>query len=333
MKYRKLGQGLEVSALGLGCMPMIGTATGHVVYGPADEDEAIATIQRAIDLGVTHFDTAEAYGPYRNEEQIGRAIRGRREGLVLATKFGFKIEGGNIVPGVDGSPARAREACEGALKRFGVDVIDLFYLHRVDPAVPIEESIGGMAELVKEGKVRHLGISEAAPQTIRRAHATHPIAALQSEYSLWERTVEDDVLPVTRELGIGFVPFSPLGRGFLTGGAPRREELSAGDSRNFDPRYEDENYVRNIHIVDTIREVAARHQVSPARVALAWLLSRGEDIAPIPGAKRRVTMEDSIAAGDLALLPTDIGLLEASAPVGSTVGERYSREAMKLVRI
>lgn len=333
MKYRKLGQGLEVSALGLGCMPMIGSATGHLVYGAADEGEAIATIQRAIDLGVTHFDTAEAYGPYRNEEQIGRAIKGRRDGLVLATKFGFRIEDGKIKMGVDGSPARARAACEAALKRLGVDVIDLFYLHRVDPAIPIEETIGGMADLVREGKVRYLGISEAGPQTIRRAHATHPIAALQSEYSLWERTVEDDILPVTRELGIGFVPFSPLGRGFLTGTAPKPEQLETGDSRSIDPRYENANYARNIRVVDAIKAVASRHGVSPAQIALAWLLSRGSDIAPIPGAKRRATMEDSMAAADLELSEEDIASLDAAAPVGSTSGERYSPAGMKLVRI
>ena len=332
MKYRKLGQGLEVSALGLGCMPMIGSADGQTVYGQADETEVTATIQRAIDLGVTHFDTAEAYGPFRNEEQIGRAIKGRREGLVLATKFAFWIENGQVIPGVDGSPAHARAACEGALKRFGVDVIDLFYLHRVDPAIPIEESIGGMADLVHEGKVRYLGISEAGPATLRRAHATHPLAALQSEYSLWERGVEEDILPVTRELGIGFVPFSPLGRGFLTGSGPRREEMAANDSRAMDPRYEDENYARNIRIVDTIKQVAQRHGVSPARVALAWLLTRGDDISPIPGAKRRVTMEDSLAAVDLELTAQDIAELEQAAPIGGTSGERYSPAAMKLVR-
>jgi aryl-alcohol dehydrogenase-like predicted oxidoreductase len=333
MQFRKLGQGLEVSALGLGCMPMIGSASGAMVYGVADEAEAVATIQRAIDLGVTFFDTAEAYGPYRNEEQIGRAIKGRREGLVLATKFAFKIVDGKVTGEIDGSPAHARAACEGALQRFGVDVIDLFYLHRVDPAVPIEESVGGMAELVREGKVRHLGLSEAGAATIRRAHATHPIAALQSEYSLWEREVEIDILPVTRDLGIGFVPFSPLGRGFLTGDAPAPGQLAAGDSRSIDPRYGEANYEANLGIVAAIKSVAARYDVSPARVALAWLLTRGADIVPIPGAKRRTTMEDSMAAADLVLPPHDIRVLDAAAPVGTTAGERYSPAAMKLVRI
>ena len=333
MKSRMLGNGLKVSALGLGCMPMIGSSSGHAVYGPADEDEVTATIQRAIDLGVTHFDTAEAYGPFRNEEQIGRAIKGRRDGLVLATKFAFRVQDGRRLPGVDGSPAHARAACEGALKRFGVDVIDLFYLHRVDPAIPIEDSIGGMADLVREGKVRHLGLSEAGAGTIRRAHATYPISALQSEYSLWEREVEKEILPVTRELGIGFVPFAPLGRGFLAGVGPRREEMASNDSRVIDPRYDDENYTKNMGIVDAINVVAERHTVSPARVALAWLLTRGDDVAPIPGAKRRVTMEDSIAAIALELSAKDLEKLEKAAPLGGTSGERYSPAAMKLVGI
>jgi aryl-alcohol dehydrogenase-like predicted oxidoreductase len=333
MKTRTLGQGLEVSALGLGCMPMIGAVSGQTVYGAADETEAIATIRRAIDLGVTFFDTAEAYGPFRNEEQIGRAVKGRRDGLVLATKFGFRIVDGKVGGGVDGTPANARRACEAALTRLGVEAIDLFYLHRVDPAVPIEETVGGMAELVLEGKVLHLGLSEAAPATIRRAHATHPITALQSEYSLWQREVEQEILPVTRELGIGFVPFSPLGRGFLAGVNPGRGELPAGDIRGFDPRYEDANHARNMRIVDAIKLVAGRHGVSPARVALAWLLARGGDIVPIPGAKRRVTMEDSVGAADLVLDDADVKALEAAAPIGGTAGERYSPAAMKLVRI
>lgn len=332
MHYRRVGQELEVSALGLGCMPMIGSASGARIYGIADEAEVTATLHRAIDLGVTHFDTAEAYGPFRNEEQIGRAIKGKRQGLVLATKFGFRIENGSVAAGIDGSPAHARAACEGALKRFGVDEIDLFYLHRVDPDLPIEEQIGGMATLVAEGKIRYLGLSEVGPETLRRAHAVHSITALQSEYSLWERGVEEDILPVTRELGIGFVPFSPLGRGFLTGSAPKPEDLEPGDSRTIDPRYAADNYERNLRIVDAVRAVADSHGVSPARVALAWLLSQGDDIAPIPGAKRRAALEDSIAAVDIALTDEDRESLERAAPPGGTSGERYSPEAMKFVR-
>lgn len=331
MYYRKLGQGLGVSALGLGCMPMIGSASGARVYGVADEAEVAATLHRAIDLGITHFDTAEAYGPFRNEEQIGRAIKGKRKGLVLATKFGFRIDNGAVVASVDGSPAHARAACEGALRRFGVAEIDLFYLHRVDPDLPIEEQIGGMAALVAEGKVRYLGISEVGPETLRRAHAVHPIAALQSEYSLWERGVEEEILPVTRQLGIGFVPFSPLGRGFLTGSAPKPEDMETGDSRTIDPRYAAENYARNLRIVEAVKKVAELHGASPARVVLAWLLSRGDDIAPIPGAKRRVTLEDSAAAVDIKLTAEDLQSLENAAPPGAASGERYDPEAMKLV--
>src|SRR5688572_1515354 len=281
MKYRTLGQGLEVSAIGIGCMPMV--RGGNITYGAeADDAESSATIHRAIELGITFFDTAQIYGPFQNEELLGRAIAGRRDGLVIATKFGFRFDGATIT-GIDGSPENARRACEGSLQRLGVDVIDLYYQHRVDPNVPIEETVGGMAELVHEGKVRHIGLSETSPETLRRAHAVHPIAALQSEYSLWEREVEGDILPVCRELGIGFVPYSPLGRGFLTGDIRSRNDLPADDWRHNDPRYSEENFPANLRIVEAIRAVAERQGVSLARIALAWLLAQGDDIVPIPG--------------------------------------------------
>ncbi len=327
MKYRTLGQGLQVSALGIGCMPMV--RGGNIVYGAASDDESIATIHRAIDLGITFFDTAEMYGPFANESLVGEAIRGRREGLVIATKFALVWDGDQPV-GMDGSPANARRACEGSLKRLGIDTIDLFYQHRVDPSTPIEETIGGMAELVKEGKVRHLGLSEAAPETIRRAAAVHPIAALQSEYSLWEREVEGDILPVCRALGIGFVPYSPLGRGFLAGQIRSRADLPADDWRHNDPRYSEENFGANLKIVDAIGAVAERHGVSLAQVAIAWLLAQGDDIVPIPGVKRRATLEDSIAAVDLELTADDLADLEAARAVA---GRRYNEAGMARVRL
>ena len=328
MKYRTLGDGLKVSALGIGCMPMV--RGGNITYGEGgSEDESIATIHRAIDLGITFFDTAEMYGPFTNESLVGEAIRGKRDGLVIATKFALRWDG-NTPVGFDGSPENARRACEGSLKRLGIDTIDLFYQHRVDPNVAIEETVGGMAELVKEGKVRHLGLSEAAPETIRRAARVHPIAALQSEYSLWERDVEDEILPVCRELGIGFVPYSPLGRGFLTGQIKSKAALPADDWRHNDPRYSEENFDANLKIVDAIRAVAERHKVSLARIALAWLLAQGPDIVPIPGFKRRATLEDSAAAVDLELNVEDLKALEAARAVS---GARYSPEGMKRVKI
>ena len=330
MKNRILG-GLEVSAIGIGCMPMV--RGGNITYGAdANQDESIATIHRAIELGITFFDTAEMYGPFSNESLLGEAIRGRRDGLVIATKFAISWDGDQPV-GIDGSPANARRACEGSLKRLGIDTIDLFYQHRVDPSVPIEETIGGMAELVKEGKVRHLGMSEAAPETLRRAHAVHPIAALQSEYSLWEREVEEDIIPVCRELGIGFVPYSPLGRGFLTGDIRSRTDLPADDWRHNDPRYSEENFGANLKIVDAIRAVADRRGASLARIALAWLLAQGEDVVPIPGVKRRATLEDSAAAAEIELSPDDLADLEAAAPLGGTAGPRYGERGMKMVRL
>ena len=331
MKYRTLGQGLKVSAIGIGCMPMI--RGGNITYGAdADPDEAIKTIHRAIDLGVTFFDTAQIYGPFQNEELVGEAIKGKRDGLVIATKFGFRFDGNRIV-GVDGSPANARAAVEGSLKRLGIDTIDLFYQHRVDPSVPIEDTVGGMAELVKEGKVRHIALSEAGPETLRRAAAVHPIAALQSEYSLWERDVEEEILPVCRALGIGFVPYSPLGRGFLTGQFKSLDDLPDNDWRRNDPRYAGDNFAENLKIVDVVRSVADAHGVSLAQIALAWLLAQGDDVVPIPGTKRRVTMEDSVAAADVTLTAADIATLNAAAPVGATAGPRYGEAGMKMVRL
>ena len=329
MKHRTLGNDLDVSALGLGCMPMAGVSAG--MYGEADEGESIATIHRAIDLGVTFFDTAEVYGPFTNEELLGRAIKGKRDGLVIATKFGFKFDEGKR--DTDSSPANIKRVCDASLQRLGIDVIDLFYQHRVDPKVPIEDTVGAMAELVSAGKVRHLGLSEAGVGTLRKAAAVHPISALQSEYSLWERDVEDEILPTCRELGIGFVPYSPLGRGFLTGQITKRSDLSEGDFRLKDPRYSEENFATNMKLVDAVKEVAARHGVSPARIALAWLLAQGDDIVPIPGSKRRVTLEDSMGAADVTLTADDLAALDQAAPRGGTAGPRYGKSMMAMVRL
>ena len=330
MKYRTLGPEFEVSALGLGCMPMAGV--GRNMYGEASEAEGIATIHRAIELGVTLFDTAEIYGPLVNEELVGRAIRGKRDAVVIATKFGFRYDG-NGMTGVDSTPANVQRACEGSLKRLGVETIDLFYQHRVDPNVPIEETVGAMGRLVEQGKVRRLGLSEASADTIRRAAAVHPIAAVQSEYSLWERDVEADILPVVRELGIGFVPYSPLGRGFLTGQITSREDLPEGDYRRNDPRYSDENFDRNLKLVDVVKTIAAAHDASAAQVALAWLLAQGDDIVPIPGSKRRATLEDSMKAADVALSAEDLAKLDEAAPRGGTAGPRYGERAMAMTRL
>lgn len=328
MQTRLLGNHLRVSALGLGCMGLTGVSGLPSMYGAVDPAEAVATIHRAIELGVTFFDTAEVYGPLNNEELLGRELKGKRDGLVIATKFGFKIEGGKRVSGTDSHPANVTRACDASLQRLGIDHIDLFYQHRVDPAVPIEETVGAMAELVAAGKVRFLGLSEAGTETLRKAHAVHPITALQSEYSLWEREVENDVLPLCRELGIGFVPYSPLGRGFLTGAVSRAEDYPEGDYRRQDPRYQGANYDANVTMVDVVKAVAARHGASPAQVALAWLLAQGGDIVPIPGSKRRVTLEDSVGAVELALSEADIAELSAAAPIGGTAGLRYGNPAM-----
>lgn len=331
MHYRDLGQGLKVSAIGVGCMPMI--KGGNISYGEeADPQEAIKTIHKAIDLGITFFDTAQIYGPFSNEELVGEAIRGKRDGLVIASKFGFKFEGDKIT-GVDGSAANARASVEGSLKRLGIDCIDLFYQHRVDPATPIEDTVGGLADLVKEGKIKHIGLSEAGPETLRRAAAVAPIAALQSEYSLWERDVEEEILPTCRELGIGFVPYSPLGRGFLAGTIRSLDDLPESDWRRNDPRYQGENFAANLKVVDAIAEVAAKLSVSNAQIALAWLMAQGDDIVPIPGFKRRVTMEDSAKAADVMLDANDLATLDAAAPRGGTAGPRYGEQGMRMVRL
>jgi len=332
MKYRNLGQELKVSALGLGCMPMAGFGKG--VYGEANITESLATLDRAIELGVTFFDTAEVYGPLKNEELLAKAITGRRDRLVIATKFGFdlaNISAGKI--GLDSSPTNVRRACEGSLQRLGIDTIDLFYQHRVDPDVPIEETVGAMADLVKEGKVRYLGLSEAGSKTIKRANATHPIAALQSEYSLWERDVEEDILPLCQDLDIGFVPYSPLGRGFLTGQITSRDDLAEDDYRLRDPRYSSENFDQNLKMVDVVKEIAKAHSCSAAQVALAWLLAQGDFVVPIPGSKRRATLEDSMAAVDVELTEDDLDVLEKAAPIGGTAGPRYGGPMMSMVRL
>jgi aryl-alcohol dehydrogenase-like predicted oxidoreductase len=324
MARRKLGvQGLEVGALGLGCMGM----SQH--YGPGDEGESIATIHRAIDLGVTLFDTAEVYGPFVNEELLGRALEGRRDGVVVATKFGFRI--GEDRPGVDSRPEHVRAVAEASLRRLRTDRIDLFYQHRVDPAVPIEDVVGAMADLVREGKVRFLGLSEAGEATIRRAHAVHPISALQSEYSLWERNLEPLILPVLRELGIGLVPFSPLGRGFLTGTAKRAEDYPEGDFRRGDPRFQGANFDANVRAASVVREVGKKHGATPGQIALAWLLHKGEDLVPIPGTKRRRYLEENVAAADLTLTRDEMARLDAALPPEVVAGERYSTQNMSLI--
>jgi len=331
MLYRNLGHGLKVSAIGVGCMPMI--TDGNITYGEdADPQEAIKTIHRAIDLGINFFDTAQIYGPFQNEELVGEAIKEKRDGLVIASKFGFKFDGGNIV-GVDGSPANAKAAVEGTLKRLGIDCLDLYYQHRVDPNVPIEDTVGAMADLIAEGKIKHIGLSEAGPDTLRRAAAVAPISALQSEYSLWERDIEEDILPTCRELGIGFVPYSPLGRGFLTGAFRSLNELPENDWRQQDPRFQGDNFAANLAIVDVVGDIASKHAASHAQIALAWLLAQGGDIVPIPGFKRRLTMEDSAKAATIILDEGDITALEESAPRGGTAGPRYGERGMKMVRL
>ena len=334
MQHRALGtQGLTVSALGLGCMGMAGTAGATAMYGAVDLGEAHATIDRALALGINFFDTAEVYGPFTNEELLGRALKGRREEAIIATKFGFKIVDGKVA-GVDSRPENLRAVAEASLKRLGTDHIDLFYQHRVDPSVPIEETIGAMADLVTAGKVRFLGLSEAGAATIRRAHAVHPISALQSEWSLWERGVEAEIAPLCAELGIGFVPFSPLGRGFLTGSLPRAEDLPDSDYRSKDPRYQGGNYDANMAAVAVVKTVATTHEATPAQVALAWLLAKGPNVVPIPGSKRRVTLNDNVGAVALALTPADIAALDAALPPGTTAGDRYgSKAAMAMTRL
>ena len=326
---RNLGSsGLTVSALGLGCMGM--TAS----YGsPAerDEREAIATIDRALDIGVTFLDTAEVYGPFTNEELVGRALKGKREKATIATKFGWRIGGSNEERGLDSRPAHIRDAVEGSLRRLQTDHIDLLYQHRVDPAVPIEDVVGAMAGLVNEGKVRFLGLSEAGEATIRRAHAVHPISALQSEYSLWERNLEPDIIPLLRELGIGLVPFSPLGRGFLTGSVKRAEEYPEGDFRRGDPRFQGDNFEANVRAVSVVREIAAQQNATPAQIALAWLLHKGDDIVPIPGTKHRARLEENTGAVSIVLSSADMNQLDDALAPDKVAGERYNQERMATV--
>jgi aryl-alcohol dehydrogenase-like predicted oxidoreductase len=319
MKTRKLGSpGLEVSAEGLGCMGM------SEFYGSADEGEAIATIQRALDLGVSFLDTADMYGPFTNERLVGRAIAGRREQVVLATKFGNERREDGSWVGINGSPQYVRSACEASLQRLGVDHIDLYYQHRVDKTVPIEETVGAMAELVNEGKVRHLGLSEAAPATIRRAHAVHPITALQTEYSLWSRDPEEEILPTVRELGIGFVAYSPLGRGFLSGRYKQPEDLPEDDFRRHHPRFQGENFKRNLELVERVEQIAREQGVTAGQLALAWVLHQGQDIAPIPGTKRRSYLEENVAAAEIELSAEDLARIDEAAPAGATAGDRYA---------
>ncbi len=327
MQQRKLGdQGLVVSALGLGCMGM------SFAYGSGDETESIATIHEAIDLGVNFFDTAEIYGPFENEKLVGRALKGRRDQAIIATKFGFDITPDGRIAGANSKPDHVKKVCDESLQRLGIDCIDLYYQHRVDPGVAIEETVGAMADLVKAGKVRYLGLSEASARTLRRAHAVHPITALQSEYSIWERGVEDEVLPACRELNIGFVPYSPLGRGFLTGQTKRAEEYDADDwrSKNY-PRLQGENYDRNLAILDAVKEMAARKNAAPGQIALAWVLRQGDDIAPIPGTKRRTYLRENVAAADIALSVEEIAWLNEKIPAGAASGERYAEGAMRML--
>jgi len=325
MEQRQLGQGLRVSAVGLGCMGM------SEFYGTTDERESIATIHRAIDLGVTFLDTADAYGPFSNEELVGRAIAGRRDAVVLATKFGNRRGPDGAWLGISGRPDYVRQACDASLRRLGVTHIDLYYQHRVDPEVPIEESVGAMADLVRAGKVRHLGLSEAAPATMRRAHRVHPITALQTEYSLWSREPEGDILQTTRELGIGFVAYSPLGRGMLAGRFTRPEEIEAGDWRRANPRFQGENLSRNFGLAARIEELAREKGVSPSQLALAWVLAQGPEIVPIPGTKRRTYLERNAAAAAITLDAEDLERLAESFPLGVAAGERYTEGGMRAV--
>ena len=327
LSKRKLGsQGLEVSAIGLGCMGMSQS------YGPADEEESIATLHRAIDLGCTFFDTAEVYGPLTNEELLGRALKGRRNQVVIATKFGFRFEDGKQVGTErDSQPEHIREAVEGSLRRLGTDHIDLLYQHRIDPAVPIEDVAGAVGDLVKQGKVRFFGLSEAGTANIRRAHAIHPVSALQSEYSLWERNLEPDVIPVLRELGIGIVPFSPLGRGFLTGEVKRAEEYPEGDFRRGDPRYQGENYDANVKAAQVVRDIASVQHAKPGQIALAWLLHKGGDIVPIPGTKRRKYLEENVAAETFHLDSAQMKALDDALAPGKVSGKRYNDRIMATI--
>lgn len=317
MQQRILGGNLSVSAIGLGCMGM------SDFYGSADEQDAIGVIHAAIDQGVNFLDTADMYGPFTNEKLVGKAIHDRRDKIILATKFGNERSADGAFLGVNGSPEYVKKACDASLQRLGVDYIDLYYQHRVDTTVPIEETIGAMAELVKAGKVRYLGMSEAAPQTIRRAHAVHPITALQTEYSLWSREPEEELFSTVRELGIGFVAYSPLGRGFLTGRWSKPEDIPENDSRRGQPRFQGDNFYKNLAIVDTIKEIASKKSVQPSQIALAWVLAQGDDIVPIPGTKNLRYLEENIAAATIELTREELEQLNQAIPVGSASGDRY----------
>jgi aryl-alcohol dehydrogenase-like predicted oxidoreductase len=322
MGTRRLGwQGLQVSAIGLGCLGMSQS------YGTPDDAESIATIHRALDLGVTLFDTAEAYGPFHNEELLGRALAGKRSGVAIATKFGWRIENGKVT-GTDSRPEHVREVSEASLRRLGTDYIDLLYQHRVDPEVPIEDTVGAMARLVEEGKVRYLGLSEAGEANIRRAHATHPITALQSEYSLWERNLEERILPVLRELGIGLVPFAPLGRGFLAGDAKPAEEYPPTDWRHSDPRFQGATFDENMRAADALRAMAREKGATPAQLAIAWILHKGGDIVPIPGTKRRAYLEENVAAAEIVLTADEVHRLDAARDFA---GPRYNERLMRYI--
>ncbi len=327
MQTRKLGtEGLVTSAMGLGCMGM------SEFYGPASDQESIATIHRALELGVTLLDTADMYGPYANEELVGRAIKGKRDQVVLATKFGIvRDQNDPAKRGVNGRPAYVRTSCDGSLKRLGVDVIDLYYLHRVDPKTPIEDTVGAMADLIREGKVRYIGLSEAGAGTLRRAYNVHPISALQSEYSLWSRDPEDDIIPTCRELGIGFVAYSPLGRGFLTGQIRSVDDLAPDDFRRGNPRFQGANFQKNLDLVAKVQEIAREKGCTASQLALAWVLAQGDDVVPIPGTKHRKYLEENVGATDVKLTPHDLRRIDEVAPKGAAAGSRYPEAGMQSV--